>query len=252
MLARMPPRTSTLRMITGQLKDADIAARPSGVDKVPDEQIVAMLRGMVKSRRESVEMYRQGNRPELAEKEEAEIAVIEGFLPQQMDEAAMRGGGRRRGGRGRRHQRQGDGQGHGRAAGEARGDAGHGQGRADGEGGARRLRAAPARGHPFPARGGGTVRSCQQPGMPRTISPPGLPLAPPSGASDLDRSGCRSHRLDAAAPGDASGQQFWSIGRFHRVELWSRLPPGPPTAPRRDVPRTSGRRREPEDDNAQD
>lgn len=81
-------RTSTLRMIMAKLKDTDIAARPSGVDKVPDEQVVAMLRGMAKSRRESVEMYRQGNRPELAAKEEAEIAVIEGFLPQHMDEAA--------------------------------------------------------------------------------------------------------------------------------------------------------------------
>ena len=48
-----------------------------------------MLRGMVKSRRESVDLYRQGNRPELAEKEETEIAVIESFLPSQMDEAAM-------------------------------------------------------------------------------------------------------------------------------------------------------------------
>ena len=84
------PRTSTLRMILAKLKEVDIAARPSGLDKVPDEQIAAMLRGMVKSRRESAELYRQGNRPELAEKEEAEIAVIEGFLPRQMDEAAMR------------------------------------------------------------------------------------------------------------------------------------------------------------------
>ncbi len=83
------PRTSTIRMIMARLKDVDIAARPSGVDKVPDEQIATMLRGMVKSRRESVELYRQGNRPELAAKEEAEIAVIEGFLPGQMDEAAM-------------------------------------------------------------------------------------------------------------------------------------------------------------------
>ena len=88
MKAGTAARTSTLRMILAKLKDTDIAARPSGVDKVPDEQIVAMLRGMAKSRRESVEMYRQGNRPELAEKEEAEIAVIESFLPQQMDEAA--------------------------------------------------------------------------------------------------------------------------------------------------------------------
>jgi uncharacterized protein len=82
-------RTSAIRMIIAKLKEVDIAARPSGVDKVPDEQIASMLRGMAKSRRESADLYRQGNRPELAAKEEAEIAVIEGFLPQQMDEAAM-------------------------------------------------------------------------------------------------------------------------------------------------------------------
>jgi uncharacterized protein len=81
-------RTSAIRMVIAKLKDTDIAARPTGVTEVPEEQIVSMLRGMVKSRRESVEMYRQGNRPELAEKEEAEIAVIESFLPQQMDDAA--------------------------------------------------------------------------------------------------------------------------------------------------------------------
>lgn len=83
-------RTSTLRMILARLKETDIAARPSGVDKVPDEQIVAMLRGMAKSRRESADLYRQGGRQDLVEKEEAEIRVIESFLPQQMDEAAMR------------------------------------------------------------------------------------------------------------------------------------------------------------------
>ena len=82
-------RTSTLRMIMARLKDTDIAARPKGVDKVSDEEVIAMLRGMVKSRRESVELYRQGKRPELAAKEEAEISVIESFLPRQMDEPAM-------------------------------------------------------------------------------------------------------------------------------------------------------------------
>jgi uncharacterized protein len=81
------PRTSTLRMVLARLKDVDIAARPKGVDRVPDEDVVATLRAMVKSRRESVELYRQGNRPELAAKEEAEITVIESFLPRQMDEA---------------------------------------------------------------------------------------------------------------------------------------------------------------------
>jgi uncharacterized protein YqeY len=83
------PRVSTIRMILAKLKETDIAARPSGVQLVPDEQIVAMLRGMAKSRRESVELYRQGKRPDLVAKEEAEIAVIESFLPQQMDAAAM-------------------------------------------------------------------------------------------------------------------------------------------------------------------
>lgn len=81
-------RTSTLRMILARLKDTDIAARPKGIDKVPEEEVVAMLRGMVKSRRDSIALYQQGNRPELAAKEEAEIAVIEAFLPQQMDDVA--------------------------------------------------------------------------------------------------------------------------------------------------------------------
>ncbi|WP_048862843.1 GatB/YqeY domain-containing protein, partial [Acidisphaera rubrifaciens] len=89
MLAREADRVSALRLINARLKDADIAARPKGVTAIPDEEIVALLRGMVKSRREAAELYRQGNRPELAEKEEAEIAVIEGFLPAAMDEAAL-------------------------------------------------------------------------------------------------------------------------------------------------------------------
>ena len=80
-------RVSTLRMIQAKLKDTDIAARPG--PPVDDDGIVGMLRAMAKSRAESVAMYRQGNREELAAKEEAEIAVIGSFLPQQMDEAAM-------------------------------------------------------------------------------------------------------------------------------------------------------------------
>ncbi|MBC7802190.1 MAG: GatB/YqeY domain-containing protein, partial [Gemmatimonadaceae bacterium] len=82
-------RTSTLRMILARLKDMDIAARPSGVTAIPDDDILSMLRGMVKSRRESVIMYLDGKRPELAAKEEAEIAVIEGFLPAQIDDSAL-------------------------------------------------------------------------------------------------------------------------------------------------------------------
>lgn len=89
MIARDASLVSTLRMITAKVKDTDIAARPKGVAQVSDDEILAMLRTMVKSRRESVALYAQGNRPELAAKEEAEIAVIEGFLPQQMDEAGV-------------------------------------------------------------------------------------------------------------------------------------------------------------------
>jgi hypothetical protein len=89
MKAGNAPRTSTLRMILARLKDVDIAARPKGIARVPDEEVLSVLRGMVKSRRESVALYRQGNRPDLVAKEEAEIAVIEAFLPQQLDDAAI-------------------------------------------------------------------------------------------------------------------------------------------------------------------
>src|SRR6202046_2412254 len=89
MKAGTAARTSTLRMIMAKLKDVDIASRPKGIDKVPDDEVLSMLRGMVKSRRESVTLYEQGNRPELAAKETAEIAVIEAFLPQQMDASAI-------------------------------------------------------------------------------------------------------------------------------------------------------------------
>jgi uncharacterized protein YqeY len=89
MKAGNAPRTSTMRMILARLKDIDIASRPKGIDRVPEEEIVGMLKGMVKSRRESVELYRQGHRQDLVDKEEAEISVIETFLPRQMDETAM-------------------------------------------------------------------------------------------------------------------------------------------------------------------
>jgi uncharacterized protein YqeY len=89
MLARDADRTSALRMIQAKLKDTDIAARPKGVEKVPDDDVFAMLRSMIKSRRDSVVLYRQGGREELAAKEEAEIAVIEEFLPKTLAGAAL-------------------------------------------------------------------------------------------------------------------------------------------------------------------
>lgn len=89
MLARDAERTSTLRMIQARLKDTDIAARPKGITAVPDDDIFAMLRSMIKSRRDSVALYRQGGREELAAKEEGEITVIEEFLPQTLSGEAL-------------------------------------------------------------------------------------------------------------------------------------------------------------------
>ncbi len=89
MKAGTQARTSTLRMILARVKDIDIAARPKGVDRVADDEVLAALRGMVKTCRESIELYRQGQRQDLVDKEAAEIAVIESFLPRQMDDAEI-------------------------------------------------------------------------------------------------------------------------------------------------------------------
>ena len=79
-----------IRLILAKLKEVDIAARTeSSREGVADERILSMLQGMIKQRNESVALYEKGNRPDLADKERAEIAVIERFLPQQMDEAAV-------------------------------------------------------------------------------------------------------------------------------------------------------------------
>jgi uncharacterized protein YqeY len=89
MQSRDSASTGTIRMIMAKVKDADIAARPKGVTAISDDDITAVLRGMVKQRRESVELYSQGQRQDLVDKENAEIALIETFLPRQMDEAAI-------------------------------------------------------------------------------------------------------------------------------------------------------------------
>jgi len=81
---------STVRMIMAGLKDRDIAARSDGNKaEIPESEILRMLQGMVKQRRESIELYQKGNRPELAQQESEEIAVIETFLPQQMDDGGI-------------------------------------------------------------------------------------------------------------------------------------------------------------------
>lgn len=83
-------RLATVRMIQAALKDKDIEARGNGKDPISDEEILSLLQKMVKQRTESAAVYEQGGRPELAGNERAEIAIIESFLPKQMDEAEMK------------------------------------------------------------------------------------------------------------------------------------------------------------------
>jgi uncharacterized protein YqeY len=91
MLAKEERAVATIRMIMAKLKDLDIAARPKGnADGIKDDEILSMLQGMIKQRRESIALYEKGNRADLVKQESEEIAVIERFLPAQMDEAAIK------------------------------------------------------------------------------------------------------------------------------------------------------------------
>jgi uncharacterized protein YqeY len=78
-------RVETIRMITAALKDKDIVARGAGKE-VSENDILALLQKLVKSRQESMEIYDKNGRPELAAQEREEIAVIATFLPQQMSD----------------------------------------------------------------------------------------------------------------------------------------------------------------------
>jgi len=90
MRARDTAALGTIRLILAKLKEADIAARTEASrEGVADDRILSLMQGMIKQRNESVVLYEKGNRPELADKERAEIAVIERFLPKQMDEAGV-------------------------------------------------------------------------------------------------------------------------------------------------------------------
>lgn len=88
MLAKDARMVSTVRLILAALKDRDIAARPRGVtDGIGDDEILSMLQSMIKQRRESIALYEQGGRLELAQQEQDEIDIIHTFLPKQMSEA---------------------------------------------------------------------------------------------------------------------------------------------------------------------
>jgi uncharacterized protein YqeY len=81
-------RVDALRLINAGLKDKDIEARSAG-KTLSEDDVLALLQKMIKSRQESLDIYEKNNRPELADKERFEIAVISSYLPSQMSEAEV-------------------------------------------------------------------------------------------------------------------------------------------------------------------
>ncbi|MDI9313986.1 MAG: GatB/YqeY domain-containing protein [Hydrotalea sp.] len=90
MLAKNESRLKTIRLMQAALKDKDIAGRTAdSKDGITDDAIIKMLQSMVKQRRDSIAMYEQGGRPELAKAEQTEIHIIKEFLPQMMEGAEL-------------------------------------------------------------------------------------------------------------------------------------------------------------------
>lgn len=90
MKARDSRTVSTVRLILAGLKERDVAARgEGGPEGLSEAEIQRMLQGMVKQRRESIALYERGNRPDLVRQENEEIAVIESFLPRQLEEGEI-------------------------------------------------------------------------------------------------------------------------------------------------------------------
>jgi uncharacterized protein len=83
-------KLATVRLIQAALKDKDIEARGAGKGQSTDDEILALLQKMIKQRQESLAIYEQNNRPELAQAEREEAEIIASFLPRQLDEAETR------------------------------------------------------------------------------------------------------------------------------------------------------------------
>lgn len=78
-----------VRLIIAGMKEKDVDARGKGLEKASDTDLLAMMQNMVKQRKDSIKMYVDGNRQDLADKEQNEINVIEKFLPKQMNDAEI-------------------------------------------------------------------------------------------------------------------------------------------------------------------
>lgn len=89
MKAKDERTVSTLRLVNATIKNADIEARGAGKPALGDADLLSVLQKMIKQRQESKEMYEKGGRPELAQQEGEEIAIIQRYLPKQMSEAEM-------------------------------------------------------------------------------------------------------------------------------------------------------------------
>ena len=82
---------SALRLILAAIRDRDIAARGKGnTDGISEDEIMGLLKTMIRQRRESIALYEQGGRVDLVESEEIEVGIIQQFLPQQLDDAETR------------------------------------------------------------------------------------------------------------------------------------------------------------------
>jgi uncharacterized protein YqeY len=90
MKARDERRVSTLRLVNSALKNADIEARGQNKGPLGDDELLALLTKMIKQRQESIDLYEKGGRPELAQQERDEIAIITAYLPKQMSDVEVR------------------------------------------------------------------------------------------------------------------------------------------------------------------
>ena len=89
MKAQNMPEVNAIRMIIAGQKEKDVDARGKGKPQAEDADLLSMMQTMIKQRRESIDMFVKGGRPELAEKEENEIKIIERFLPKQLSGAEV-------------------------------------------------------------------------------------------------------------------------------------------------------------------
>lgn len=89
MKAKNVKTVNAVRLIIAAMKEKDVEARGKGLEKASDTDLLAMMQSMIKQRNESIKIYLDGKRPDLAQKEQDEIDVISNFLPKQMNAAEI-------------------------------------------------------------------------------------------------------------------------------------------------------------------